>query len=127
MDEFLPDQAPTADAAGRMVFHHAGTALEFGGRERRTLLGLRSGDTAAPRYVCVFVLAGREAGRVRYDDLDPWRPAWASGRCKPADPAGVAGCPPGRMSATLVGSAGLPRPLASESLLAAERAVVSGR
>lgn len=71
IDEFLPDRAPTSDADGRMVFHHAGEGLEFGGREGSNLLGMRFGETDAPQYVCAFSVAGREVHRVRYDDLRP--------------------------------------------------------
>jgi hypothetical protein len=71
IDEFLPDQAPTSDAEGRMVFHHAGESVEFGGREFSNLFGKRFGETDNPQYVCVFSVAGREVHRVRYDDLLP--------------------------------------------------------
>jgi hypothetical protein len=69
IDEFLPDQSTTSDAEGRMVFHHVGEGLEFGGREYSNLLGMRFGETDAPQYVCAFSVAGREVHRVRYDDL----------------------------------------------------------
>jgi hypothetical protein len=69
IDEFLPDQAPTSDAEGRMVFHHTGESVEFGGREFSNLFGKRFGETDNPQYVCVFAVAGGEVHRVRYDDL----------------------------------------------------------
>ena len=71
IDEFLPDHAPTSDTEGRMVFHHAGEGLEFGGREHSNLLGMRFGETDAPQYLCAFSVAGREVHRVRFDDLRP--------------------------------------------------------
>jgi hypothetical protein len=71
VDEFLPDQAPTSDADGRMVFHHAGTAIEFSGHERGNLVGMEFGNTGAPRYVLVFSVGNREVHRLRHDDLRP--------------------------------------------------------
>lgn len=71
IDEFRPDFAPTSDAEGRMVFHHAGESLEFGGREYRNLLGMRFGEVDGPQYVCAFSVAGSEVYRVRYNDLLP--------------------------------------------------------
>jgi hypothetical protein len=71
IDEFFPGQAPASDAQGRMVFHHVGAGLEFGGRESSNLLGMRFGDTGAPRYDLVFSVGGREVYRLPYDDLRP--------------------------------------------------------
>ena len=69
IDEFLPDQTPTSDDEGRMLFHHAGTGLEFGGHEYYNLVGMRFGETTSPQYVCVFSAAGRELYRSRYTEL----------------------------------------------------------
>lgn len=69
VNEFLPDECPTSDADGRMVFHHVANYLEFSGREYSNLAGMRFGETKAPQYVCVFLLDGREQARIRYDDL----------------------------------------------------------
>jgi hypothetical protein len=69
VNEFQPEECPTSDADGAMVFHHVGDTLEFGGREHGNLVGMRFGETKAPQYVCVFSLAGRDLARVRYDDL----------------------------------------------------------
>ena len=49
VDEFLPDQAPTSDADGRMVFHHTGQGIEFGGHDRSNLLGVEFEKTLAPQ------------------------------------------------------------------------------
>jgi hypothetical protein len=71
VDEFVTDEAPASDADGRMVFHHVGDHLEFGGREHSNLLGMRFGVEGAPQYVCVFRVAGREIHRLPYDELYP--------------------------------------------------------
>ena len=71
IDEFVPEQSPTSDADGRMVFHHVGDYLEFSGHERGNLLGMRFGAEGAPEYVCVFRVAGREIHRLPYDELHP--------------------------------------------------------
>jgi hypothetical protein len=71
VDEFLPDRAPTTDADGRMVFHHAGMATEFSSHERGNLLGMWFGGSGPPQYVFVFSVRGREVHRVRHDDLRP--------------------------------------------------------
>ena len=76
VDEFVPDHAPTSGADGRMVFHHAGTAIEFSGHERGNLAGMAFGNPGAPQYVLVFSVGGREVHRVRHDDLRP-RGNWA--------------------------------------------------
>jgi hypothetical protein len=71
IDEFVPGQAPTSDAEGRMVFHHVGAALEFGGRESRNLLGMQFGETKAPQYDLVFSVVDKEVHRLPYDALRP--------------------------------------------------------
>lgn len=70
VNEFVPDQTPTSDANGEMVFHHVAIYLEFGGHENRNLVGMDFGDQA-PQYECVFLRDGREVHRVWYDELRP--------------------------------------------------------
>lgn len=69
VNEFLPDTAPTSDADGRMVFHHASLAIEYGGRESANLVGMRFGQSRAPQYDCVFLRAGREVHRLPFDEV----------------------------------------------------------
>lgn len=69
VNEFLPDGTPTSDANGRMVFHHLSHALEFGGRDYRSLIGITLNRARAPQFDCVFLVAGREVHRLRFDDL----------------------------------------------------------
>jgi len=69
VNEFFPSDRPTSDAEGKMVFHHVANYLEFSGREHSNLVGMRSGETKTPQYVCVFSLDGRELSRITYDDL----------------------------------------------------------
>jgi len=71
VSEFLPDQAPTSDADGNMVFHHASEALEFGGRDYRTLVGITWKTEKIPQYDCVFYLNASEVHRVRFHTLLP--------------------------------------------------------
>lgn len=73
VNEFVPDNTPTSDADGRMVFHHRAHYLEFGGGDRLSLIGVRLTATGAPQYELVFALGGRDVHRVRYDDLRPWK------------------------------------------------------
>ncbi len=74
VDEFLPDQARTSDADGRMTFHHVGSGLEFGGADHGSLLGIWYTRDGSPQYVCVFSHGGREVARIPYDDLRPRDP-----------------------------------------------------
>lgn len=69
VNEFLPDECPTSDADGMVVFHHVSGGMEFSGREHSNFVGMQFGETKAPQYVCVFSLGGREVARIRYDDL----------------------------------------------------------
>jgi hypothetical protein len=74
VDEFVPDAPVTSDADGWMVFHHTSRGPEFGGKEYNNLIGMRFGDTDAPRYDCVFTLDGREVFRTRYNfHRDEWK------------------------------------------------------
>ena len=73
VDEFVPDVPVTSDADGRMVFHHAGQGLEFGGTQYSNVVGMQFGDTDAPRYDGVFTLDGREVFRSR---LNFYRDEW---------------------------------------------------
>ena len=70
VNEFLPDQAPTSDTDGRMVFHHVSArAIEFGGHDHRSLVGISYGTPDAPEYDCVFMLDGREVNRTSFHSL----------------------------------------------------------
>lgn len=67
VDEFVPDQPLISDANGQMVFHHSANTLEFAGHEYSNLLGMRFGDTSAPRYDCIFSHNGREVFRTPFN------------------------------------------------------------
>ena len=71
INEFTPDGTAVSDADGRMMFHHAGDLLEFGGREYWNLVGMRFGETDAPQYDFVFSLGEREVHRVKHDAIRP--------------------------------------------------------
>jgi hypothetical protein len=89
VDEFVPEQPVVSDTEGRMMFHHSSKFLEFAGHEYPNLIGMRFGQTSAPRYDCVFVLDGREVFRTPFNFYKrewnefrqptvqrAWRPPW---------------------------------------------------
>ena len=72
VDEFLPDQAPTSDAGGRMTFHHTTVGLEFAGRDYCNVLGIKLwGTGGAPHYACVFRHGESEVARLQFNSLRP--------------------------------------------------------
>ncbi len=71
VNEFRPGHVVESDADGRMAFHHVSRSLEFGGRERRNLLGMEFGESSGPRYACAFFHEAREVYRIPYNKLSP--------------------------------------------------------
>jgi hypothetical protein len=71
--DYLPDQVPTSDSNGLMVFHHADSGIEYGGR-CWFLFGLFPVDERpGPVYVCRFLHRGGEVYRIPFRVLDSWR------------------------------------------------------
>ena len=66
--DFAPDQAPISDENGTMIFHHVRHSLEFGGHSWHLFFVIPMGDDT-PRYVCRFLLNGRDIARIPYEQL----------------------------------------------------------
>src|SRR5262249_27564 len=72
VSDFLPNQVPTSDADGNMLFPHASSrAFEFGGRDYKCLAGITWKKDKVPQYDCVFFLNGTEVYRARFHALLP--------------------------------------------------------
>jgi hypothetical protein len=70
INEFLPDQTPTSDSDGRMIFHHVANYLEFSGRDHCNFFGLRIwSEGGAPQFDCIFLRNGQEVSRLHYNQL----------------------------------------------------------
>jgi hypothetical protein len=71
VSDFLPDQVPTSDADGNMIFHHFSDTLEFGGQDHRSLMGITWKKDKAPQFDCVFSLNGIVVYGARFHTLLP--------------------------------------------------------
>jgi hypothetical protein len=71
--DFLPDQVPTSDSNGLMMFHHVSEATEFGGRCWLLFCFIPVEEHPAPEYVCRFLYRGQEIYQVQYHELNSWR------------------------------------------------------
>jgi hypothetical protein len=67
--DYLPEQIPTSDKDGVMVFHHVSRGIEFGGQCSHFLFVVPVGECASPQYICRFLRQGKELSRVPYQDL----------------------------------------------------------
>jgi hypothetical protein len=66
--DYLPDHVPASDVSGVLVFHHVPWTM-VGGTEYELFGTILLGEHGGPAYVCRFLLAGREVGRLPYGDL----------------------------------------------------------
>jgi hypothetical protein len=75
--DYLPDQVPTSDRDGLMVFHHAGRGCEITTEKVCYLSGLvRVVTRRGPVFLCRFLHQGAEVYRVGFSELDDWPRTW---------------------------------------------------
>jgi hypothetical protein len=68
VSDYAPNQIPTSDENGTIVFHHVSNGLEFGGHDWY-LFGVIPIRQGAPVYICRFLYENREVYLIEYDEL----------------------------------------------------------
>ncbi len=74
--DYLPDQIPTSDRDGVIVFHHVARGLEFSIVWFDLFFLIPIDEKSAPYYVCRFLHDGKEVHRVPYHELDDLHVSW---------------------------------------------------
>jgi hypothetical protein len=74
--DYLPGQIPTSDHDGVMVFHHAGSGIEFSGRCWLLFGLIPVEERRGPVFICRFLHQGREVYRIRFGELDSLGGTW---------------------------------------------------
>ena len=67
--DYVDGRVPVSDGDGVLTFHHVSNGPEFGGRCWE-LFGLCFGTCKGPRFVCRFLLDGKEIHRATFNDMN---------------------------------------------------------